>query len=114
MFYQKALPKFRFLSHVNSLLTSGDRHWRKWPLRSKSRISEYTSVCGTFHMGAYKCNVVIKIGAYIDGVLILCRCFFPNFTCYGTYMALIQRQNLGVAALCASIDSWTLIIRKLC
>ena len=29
MFYQEALPKFQFLSSVDSLLTIGDRHWRK-------------------------------------------------------------------------------------
>ena len=27
--YQEALPKFLFLSHVDSLLTIGNRHWRK-------------------------------------------------------------------------------------
>ena len=29
MFYQEALLKFRFLSRVDTLLTIGDRHWRK-------------------------------------------------------------------------------------
>ena len=29
MFYQEALPKFQCWSCVNSLLTIGDRHWRK-------------------------------------------------------------------------------------
>ena len=29
MFYQETLPKFWFVSHVDSLLTIGDRHWRK-------------------------------------------------------------------------------------
>ena len=29
MLYQEALPKFQILSRVDSLLTIGDRHWRK-------------------------------------------------------------------------------------
>ena len=29
MFYQEALPKFQFLSCVDSLLTIGDKHWQK-------------------------------------------------------------------------------------
>ena len=29
MFYEEALPKFQFLFRVDSLLTFGDRHWRK-------------------------------------------------------------------------------------
>ena len=35
-------------------------------------------------MGAYKCDVVvvIKMGAYIHGVLILCGCLLSRF--YGT------------------------------
>ena len=28
MFYQEVLPRFWFVSRVNSLLTIGDRHWR--------------------------------------------------------------------------------------
>ena len=28
-FHQEALPKFRYLSCIDSLLTIGDRHWRK-------------------------------------------------------------------------------------
>ena len=37
-----------------------------------------------FRMGAYKCDVVvvIKMGAYIHGVLILCGCLLSRF--YGT------------------------------
>ena len=65
MFYQEALLKLRFLSRVDSLLT---RHWRK--------------IAAMFEkVGAYKRDVVvvIKMGAYIHGVLILCGCRF-----YGT------------------------------
>ena len=29
MFYQEALPEFRFLSRVDRLLTIRDRHWQK-------------------------------------------------------------------------------------
>ena len=40
-----------------------------------------------FRMGAYKRNavVVIKMGAHIHGVLILCGCLLSQF--YGTYLA---------------------------
>ena len=39
-----------------------------------------------FCMGAYKCDVVvvIKMGAYIHGVLIFCGCLLSRF--YGTTM----------------------------
>ena len=52
------------LSRVDSLLTIGDRHWRK--------LAAMFEKC----MGAYKRDVVvvIKMGAYIHGVLILCGC----------------------------------------
>ena len=89
MFYQEALPKFRFLSHVNNLLTIGDRHWRKVATTfEKAESANSLSFAVHFHMGAYFCMgvffsmgaykrdvvVVIKMGAYIHGVLILCRC----------------------------------------
>ena len=59
----------------------------------KSRISKFTSICtervpfmwdAYFCMGAYKRDVVvvIKMGAYIHGVLILCGCLLSQF--YGT------------------------------
>ena len=74
MFYQEALPTFRLLSRVDSLLTIGDRHWRKLAATSEK--------C----MGAYKRDVVvvIKMGAYIHGVLILCGCLLSRF--YGMCM----------------------------
>ena len=78
MFYQEALPKFQFLSHVDSLLTIGDRHWQKVVDTSKRVNPVARDGClfmwgAYFYMGAYKCDVVvvIKMGAYIHGVLIL-------------------------------------------
>ena len=74
MFYQEALPKLRFLSRVKSLLT---RHWRKI-------AATFEKVGAYFCMGAYKRDVVvvIKMGAYIHGVLILCGYLLSRF--YGT------------------------------
>ena len=86
MFYQEALPKFCFVSHVNSLLTIGAGHWKKLAIMfEKAKISKFTSICtvkGAFHvgclfcMGGYKCDgiVVIKMGAYIHDVLVLFGC----------------------------------------
>ena len=83
MFYQEALPKFRFFSCVDSLLTIGDRHWRKVAATFKKAESAnsllfavYFHVGAYFCIGAYKCDVVvvIKMGAYIHWVLILYGC----------------------------------------
>ena len=77
MFYQEAL-------RVDNLLTIGGRHWRKVATTFETAESanslpfawnRYLFIWGAyFCMGAYKRNVivVIKMGAYIHGVLILC------------------------------------------
>ena len=67
----------------------------------KSRISKYTSAAvpsymgAYFCMGAYKCNVVvvIKMGAYIHGMLIMCGCLFPF---YGIWRAVALTEQLAV------------------
>ena len=94
MFYQEALPKFRPLFCVDSLLTIGDKHWRKLAARfEKTESANSLPFAGNgclfiwgayFCMGAYKRDavVVIKMGAYIHGVLILCGCLISQF--YGT------------------------------
>ena len=93
MFYQEALPKFCFLSHVDSLLTIGDRHGRKVAATlEKVKSANSLPFVVHFHMGAYFCMgaykrdvvVVIKMGAYIHGVLILCGCLLSRF--YGIYI----------------------------
>ena len=88
MFYEEALPKFRFLARVNSLLTIGNRHWRKVAtMFEKAESANSLLFAVYFHMGAYFCIgaykrdvvVVIKMGAYIHGVLILCGCLLSRF-----------------------------------
>ena len=91
MFYQEALPKFCFLSCVDSLLTIGDRHWRKVAATFEKAESANSFLfvrngC-VFMWGAYSCMgankhdvvVVTKMCAYIHGVLILCGCFLSRF-----------------------------------
>ena len=55
MFYQEALPVFRFVSRVHSLLTTGDRHWRKLAAtlkKAKSAIHLHLHSNGVaFHVG---------------------------------------------------------------
>ena len=73
-FLPKALPKFRFLSRVDSLLTIGDRHWRKVAAMFKKADSANSFVFVVHvHMGAYKRDVVvvIKMGADFVWVLII-------------------------------------------
>ena len=94
MFYQEVLPKFRFLSRVDSLPTIGDRHWRKVAAtfekaESANSLPFARNGClfmwgAYFCMGAYKRDVVvvIKMGAYIHGVLILCGYLLCQY--YGT------------------------------
>ena len=91
MFHQEALTKFQLLSRVDSLLTIGDRHWRKVAAmfeRAKSVNSLPFARNGCLFMwgacfctGAYKHDVVvvIKMGAYIHGMLILCGCLLSRF-----------------------------------
>ena len=83
MFYHKALPTFRLLSHVDILLTIGDRLWRKVAAtfekaESANLLPFARNGClfmwgAYFCMGAYKHDVVvvIKMGACIHGVLII-------------------------------------------
>ena len=88
MFYQETLPKFWFLSDVDSLLTIGDRQWRKVATTfEKAESANSLPFALHFHMGAYFCMgaykryvvFVIKMGAYIHGVLILCGCLLSQF-----------------------------------
>ena len=80
MLYQEALPRFRFLSRVDSLLTIVDRHLSATFKKAESADSlpfvDHFHMGAYFCMGAYKCDVlvVIKMGAYIHRVLILCGC----------------------------------------
>ena len=85
MFYQEALPEFQFLSGVDSLLTIGDRHWRKVASTfEKAKAESANSLLFArnghlFTWGAYFCMggyqrdvvVVIKMGAYIHGCWML-------------------------------------------
>ena len=88
MFYQEALPKFRLLSRVNSLLAIGDGNWRKVATTfEKAESASLLQFAVPVHVGAYFCMgvykhnvvVVIKMGAYIHGVLILCGCLLSQF-----------------------------------
>ena len=93
MLYQDALPKFRFLSRVDSLLTIGYRHWRKVATTFKKTKSanslpfaQYRCLFmwgAYFCMGVYKCDVVvIKMGAYIHGWLFCVGAYYPDFIVY--------------------------------
>ena len=93
MFYQEVLPKFRFLSHVDSLLTIGDRHWRKVAVMFEKAESANSLPCAVhFHIGTYFCMgaykrdvvVVIKIGAYIHGCLFCVGAYYPDFNMIDT------------------------------
>ena len=94
MFYQEALPKFRFLSRVNSLLEIGDRHWQKVAaMFEKAESANSLPFAVYFHMGAYFCMgaykrdvvVVIKMGAYIHGCLFCVGAYYPDFTVLSIY-----------------------------
>ena len=52
----------------------------EWSTRGGVKVAVQVSHC-LFCMGAYKCNVVIviKMGVYIHGVLILCGCLLSRF-----------------------------------
>ena len=82
MFYQEALTKFQFLSRVDSLLTIGDRHWRKVDAtfqKPNQQIHFYLRCIFIWVLIFGWVVVVIKMGAYINGVLILCGCLLFRF-----------------------------------
>ena len=90
MFYQEALPKFWLISCVDSLLTIGDRHWRKLATTFKKpnqqihfrlHSNEYLFIWGAcFCMGAYKHDlvVVIKMCGRIQGCFIFYGCLLSR------------------------------------
>ena len=101
MYYQEALPKFWFESRIDSLLTIGDRHWKKVPVTfEKAKSANFLLFVVPFHVGycvgAYKHNVVvvIKMDAYIHGCIFCVGAYYPDFTvclyrCF-TYGSLIR------------------------
>ena len=83
MFYQEALLKFCVsIACLQVERDTGERHWRGAATFQKAESANSLLFVAPFYvgahfcMGAYKPNVVvvIKIGAYIHGVLILCEC----------------------------------------
>ena len=67
MFNQEALPKFWFLSCVDSLLTIRDRHWRKVATTlEKAESANSLPFVVYFHMGAYS-----SMGAYKHDVVVV-------------------------------------------
>ena len=72
MFYQEALPKFWFESCIDSLLTIGDRHWRKVPATfEKAESANSLLFVVPLFMGCIFC-----VGAYYpDFTVCLYRCF---------------------------------------
>ena len=103
MLYQEAMPICQLLSCANSLLTTVGKYQQSQLPCSKRRISNSLSfsckrcfyVGCPFCMGAYKLNVVvvIKIGAYIHGVLILCGCLLSQF-----YGILTHKHNFSLSS----------------
>ena len=90
MFYQEALPKFWFVSCVDSLLTIKDRHWRTElaAIFEKAELANLLQFAHLFMWDAYFCKgaykhdvvVVIKMGAYIHGCLFCVGAYYPDFT----------------------------------
>ena len=88
MFYQEALPKFRLLSCVDSLLTIGDRKVAATFEKAESANSLPFAV--PFHVGAYFCMgvykrdvvVVIKMVPIFMGCLFCVGAYYPDFTVY--------------------------------
>ena len=91
MFYQKALPKFRFSSRVDSLLTK--TLVKVAAMFEKAESANTLPFTVPFHVGAYKDDVVvvIKMGAYIHEALILCGC--SNFTVVFLYVSKLGRSR---------------------
>ena len=74
------------------MLEIGDRHWRKVAATfEKAESANSLSFLVPVHVSAYFCVgvykrdvvVVIKMGAYIHGVLILCGCLLSQFYSIG-------------------------------
>ena len=68
-FYQDALPKFWFLSHIDSLLTIGDRHRRKVAAAFKTALQQiHFRFYGT---GAFSCGVPLFVWGFINTIWLL-------------------------------------------
>ena len=113
MFYQEALPKVRFLSCVDSLLTIRDRQWRKLAAMFEKPTQQiHFRLCGNgclFLYGCFDVVAVIKMGAYIHGVLILCGCLLSRF--HG--MSILGQIGMGLV-LIRTGNCWTLINAMWC
>ena len=84
MFYQEALPKFKFYPMLIACLQLEIAiHWRKVAaMFDKTESANSLPFAVPFHVGAYKRDVVvvIKMGDYIHG------CLF----CVGAYLRYIE------------------------
>ena len=83
MFYQEALPKVRFLSRVDSLLTIRDRQWQKLamfekPTQQIHMVMVPLFVGCLFCLGAYKCDVV-QNGCLYSWGLFCVGAYYPDF-----------------------------------
>ena len=104
------MPKFWFVSRGNSLFAIGDRHWQKlaatFDKAESANSLPFAQQRVPFHVGclfrAYKRDevVVIKMGAYIHGVLILCGCLLSRFygNCNPTSLHHLTYKCMGVNA----------------
>ena len=114
MVYQEVLTKFRFLYCVDSLLTFGDRHWRKVAATFKKAESlpfaVYFYMGAYFCMGAYKRDVVavIKMGApYSWGAYFVWMLIIPILWYYASVCIDGDKEKLTTSRRHGTLQQWT-------
>ena len=84
MFYQEALPVFQFVSRVDSLLTTGDRHWRKLAATLKKAKSViHFCLHGNevaFHVGCLFSICTVTGWPFMWGAYFCMGAYYPDFT----------------------------------
>ena len=104
MFYQEALPRFCFVSHVDSLLTVTDRHWQT--LEATFEKAESANSLCLHGMGAFSCGVPIfvinamwllksKWVPIFMGCLFCVGAYYPDFTVYALSSVFAQCGGLN-------------------
>ena len=72
MFYQEALPRFWFVSRVDSLLTIADRHWRTLAATfEKAESANSLPFARNGWPGAFSCGVPIFVWVLINAMWLL-------------------------------------------
>ena len=120
MFYQEALPEFRFLFHVDSLLTIRDIHWQKVATtfeKAKSVIHFCLHRTGAFSCGVpiFLWVLIMRCGCNQNGCLYSWGAYYPDFTVlHSTYLDIYSNiiiYNIVMITTVRLANNWSIALR---